>query len=85
MCSVQHERAHCEDGASDYKVHYCRVAHDGAVFMCERGISSSSVRLFLNTYAANQLPDDLIVRRWRTEFLTGHTSLQDEAYRGRGT
>ncbi len=52
-------------------------------FLCVRGGSAAdSVRLFCNTYAANRLPDDSMVRRWRREFLTGRTSLQDGAHRG---
>ncbi len=53
--------------------------------LCVKGGSAAdSVRHFRNTYAANQLPDDSMVRRWRREFLTGRTSLQDGAYRGKG-
>ncbi len=48
------------------------------------GSATDSVRLFHNTYAANQLPDNSMVWRWGREFLTDRISLQDGAYWGKG-
>ncbi len=54
-------------------------------FLCVRGGSAADmVRLFRDTYAANQLPDNSMMRRWGREFLTSRISLQDGAYRVRG-
>ncbi len=53
-------------------------------FLCVRGKSATDiVRLLCDTYAADQLPDDLTVHRRRIEFLTSCTTLQDKVCRRR--
>ncbi len=53
-------------------------------YLTARGESEVGINHLLHdTYVANNLPDDSMVRRWRREFLSGHTSLQDKTSSGR--
>ncbi len=53
-------------------------------YLTARGESGAGInRLLRDTYAANNLPDDSAVRKWRRNFLSGRTSLQDETSSGR--
>ncbi len=53
-------------------------------YLTARGELGAGINhLFHDTYAANNLPDDSTVRKWKREFLSGRTSLQDETSSGR--